>query len=272
MKAGDRDVLRDFFRKWQEVIEEFHITPEHIYNWDEKGVMIGLTGREWVLAARDRKEAYAIQDGNRESVTVIECASQANISAFPHILPPYIISAGNTYTAANFRYLVETEYGDANILKGAVFRKSKNGYTDNKIGFDYIKWFDLQTREFADNGRIHRLALVDGHSSHLTLEIIEYCMQPHVNIHIVCLPAHSTHILQPMDVGIFGPLSRAYKKEVSAWCRDRTNGRMSFASFLLCYHRARETAITNRNVQKAFEATGLLPLNPRVVLDSRKVR
>lgn len=294
MKAGDREVLRDFFRKWEEVIEKFGILPEHIYNWDEKGVMIGITGREWVLGARNKKESYAVQDGSRESVTVIECgraglvyggtarllldseasapASQQNVSKVPHLLPPYIISAGDTYTASNFKYIVENNYKNSTILAGAAFRKSPNGYTDNKLGFDYVKFFDRNTRDFADNGRFHRLVLLDGHSSHLTLEIIEYCMQPHVNIHIICLPAHSTHILQPMDVGVFGPLSRAYKKEVSAWCRDPTNGRMSFSAFLLLYHRARETAITNRNVQRAFEATGLVPLNPRVVLDSRKVR
>lgn len=289
MKAGDKEVLRDFFMKWQEVIERFGILPEHIYNWDEKGVMLGITGCEWVLGARNKRESYAVQDGNRESVTVIECgrggfrslldsegnapASQhLNVATPPHLLPPYIISAGDTYTAANFKYLVENQYNDPTILAGAAFRKSPKGYTDNKIGFDYVRFFDKHTRGSTDNGRIHRLALVDGHSSHLTLEIIEYCMQAHVNIHIICLPAHSTHILQPMDVGVFGPLTRAYKKEVSTWCRDPTNGRMSFAAFLLLYHQARNSAITNHNIQKAFEATGLIPINPRIVLDSRKVR
>ena len=31
------------------------------------------------------------------------------------------------------------------------------------------------------------------------------------NIHLVCLPPHTTHLIQPLDVGVFGPIK-------SAWC------------------------------------------------------
>lgn len=45
---------------------------------------------------------------------------------------------------------------------------------------------------------------------------------------------------------------------------------MSFASFLYCYHHARQRAITNRNIRRAFEGCGLIPEDPERVL--RKVR
>lgn len=73
---------------------------------------------------------------------------------------------------------------------------------------------------------------MDGHGSHLTTEIIKYCVER--KIHILCLPAHSTHRLQPLDVGIFGPLNKAYKKQVSEWTRNETDGgKINLASFFL---------------------------------------
>ena len=31
---------------------------------------------------------------------------------------------------------------------------------------------------------------------------------------VLCLPPHSTHLLQPLDVGLFGPLQHAYPEEI----------------------------------------------------------
>ena len=32
----------------------------------------------------------------------------------------------------------------------------------------------------------------------------------------LCLPPHTTHFIQPLDVGCFGPLNKAYKKQLEA--------------------------------------------------------
>ena len=82
----------------------------------------------------------------------------------------------------------------------------------------------------------YRLLIIDGHDSHVTLEFIEYCDA--ANIKPYCLPPHSTHLLQPLDVGLFSPLQKAYGKAV-----DRIS-RFSFAkiwkvSFLLLLVEAR---------------------------------
>jgi hypothetical protein len=48
----------------------------------------------------------------------------------------------------------------------------------------------------------------DSHGSHDTLNLIELAQQH--NIILFCLPPHTTHKLQPLDVGVFGPFSRAW--------------------------------------------------------------
>lgn len=104
---------------------------------------------------------------------------------------------------------------------------------------------------------------MDGHGSHLTLEVIEYCLAN--DIHLMCFPAHLTHMIQPLDVGIFGPIQRAYDKQAREWIKNPANGRMSLASFFLLYHQARET-VRNNMVASSFRGTGLVPISEDQVL------
>jgi hypothetical protein len=53
--------------------------------------------------------------------------------------------------------------------------------------------------------------IVDGHGSHVTSELIEVAVRH--NFEIFRLPLHTTHRLQPLDVGVFGPLQRQWQKQ-----------------------------------------------------------
>ncbi len=60
-----------------------------------------------------------------------------------------------------------------------------------------------------------RLLIVDGHNSHFSTEFIKFCSKK--NIELFCLPPHTTHILQPLDVGLFGPLQSYYGRSVEEY-------------------------------------------------------
>jgi len=61
----------------------------------------------------------------------------------------------------------------------------KKGYTSGEIGVAWLKDWDKQTKEKAD-GRT-RLLVVDGHSSHYTLEFLEYACNN--DIVVLCYPS-----------------------------------------------------------------------------------
>jgi len=69
-------------------------------------------------------------------------------------------------------------------------------------------------------GKPHILIL-DGHGSHLTWQFFNFCLER--NIHPICLPVECTHILQPLDVELFGPLSHCYSNELDIWVRKGGN-------------------------------------------------
>jgi hypothetical protein len=50
---------------------------------------------------------------------------------------------------------------------------------------------------------------MDGHSTHVALDVVKWAWKH--RIIIFCLPAHMTAHLQPLDVGLFGPLKTSYK-------------------------------------------------------------
>ena len=84
---------------------------------------------------------------------------------------------------------------------------SENGWTSNEIGFTWLKsTFDIHTKH-CTIGR-YRLLIFDGHGSHVTPEFDYYCCEN--AIIVLCMPAHSSHLLQPLDVGCFSALKRFY--------------------------------------------------------------
>jgi hypothetical protein len=57
-----------------------------------------------------------------------------------------------------------------------------------------------------------RLLLLDGYGSHLTARFIAFCLDE--NIDLVYLLLHTSHLLQPLNVGVFSPLKRALSAEI----------------------------------------------------------
>lgn len=135
-------------------------------------------------------------------------------------------------------------------------------YNDSKISLEWLtRVFDPQTKAVA-NGR-PRVLICDGFGTHDTLEILQFCFENHI---LLCrIPSHTSHKLQPCDVGPFAPLKTAYRDEVERLYRGGldTVGKEHFISL---YKPARDKAISKRNILAGWAATGLFPFNPERVL------
>lgn len=129
-----------------------------------------------------------------------------------------------------------------------------------EISTEWIKHFDTQTRQ-RSNGNA-RLLLVDGHVTHYTRAFLEYAREH--NIHVLCYPAHATHVYQGLDVALFGPLKTAFVQERDRWEREQ-HEKVSKANFLEIYGRAHVRVMTPDNIRAAFRASGSWPINPNVV-------
>jgi hypothetical protein len=97
------------------------------------------------------------------------------------------------------------------------------------------------------------------------MDFIEYCDRNRILLAVY--PPHSTHTLQPLDVVMFKPFSSAYSNQVAAFmerCQGLTS--MSKRDFYPMFIAAWEASFKKDTILKAFEATGLSPLQPEVIL------
>jgi hypothetical protein len=110
---------------------------------------------------------------------------------------------------------------------------------------------------------VYRLLILDGHSSHATPEFDQFCKDN--KIITLCMPPHTSHLLQPLDVGCYSPLKVVYGHEVTELARQSIF-HVDKLDFLWIYRRIKLTALSEINVRAGFQATGLIPFNPERVL------
>jgi hypothetical protein len=84
------------------------------------------------------------------------------------------------------------------------------------------------------------------------------------------MPPHTSHLLQPLDVGCFSPLKVAYGHQVSELARQRVF-HIDKQDFLQIYLSIRRTVLSEQNIQASFRATGLVPACAERVLSSLTV-
>jgi hypothetical protein len=85
------------------------------------------------------------------------------------------------------------------------------------------------------------------------------------------MPPHLSHILQPLDVGCFAPLKQAYKKEIRVLADSHIHY-IDKKAFLAAFTQVFNKAFPNDNILSSFRATGLVPLDPEVVLSKLEVK
>jgi hypothetical protein len=250
----DPKSLREWFTTVQRVIDENGIQPEDIYNFDETGFAMGLISAQKVVT---RAEYYGrrsiLQPGNREWVTAVEA-----ICADGYSLPPCVIFKGKVAIMGWFD----------NLPKDWRFEVSNNGWTTDEIGLRWLQKHFIPHTNSRVRGRF-QLLILDGHGSHLTPQFDRICAEN--NIIPLCMPSHSSHLLQPLDVGCFAVLKRAYGRFISDLARCGYNHIDKF-DFLDDYKRARLEAFHQPAIiHNSFAASGLVPVDAERVLSKLNI-
>lgn len=194
------DVISGWFQKVKQVLdrENLHFRPNQIWNADESGFsdetlcklcyLLLIERRfflgEYVCVRANTKHVFEQNGGSGKNfTTVLLCSNAAG-----EILPPFVI-----YGAKSVNPL-----WCLNGPSNALYRCTDSGWISELTFIDwFINCFLVQTKN------IDRplLLVMDNHPSHINIDIIELAMQN--NVIILCLPPHTTHALQPLDVVTF---------------------------------------------------------------------
>lgn len=150
------------------------------------------------------------------------------------------------------------------IYKATLLRESwtKNGpsqcrYNCSESGWmesvHFVEWFDKIFIEYVKELDGPKLLVFDGHTSHISIELIELAREN--DVHLLCLPAHSSHVLQPLDVSVYKPLKTKWKQLLDEFYLSG-NSIVSKELFPSLLEQVREKALTRTNAVSGFEATG----------------
>lgn len=246
----------------EEKIKKYRIKHTNIYNFDEKGFLLGICRTTKRILPIDhlkkQKTLGSSQDGSREFISLI-----ATICADGSAIPPALIYQGESHDLRD-SWLEDFDHS----ADQAHFAASDKGWTSNNLGISWLtSVFERYTSLKVGNG--YRLLLADGHSSHLNMQFIDFCDSHRIILAI--LPPHSTHRLQPLDVGIFSPLATTYSIEINRLFQSSSGfTRITKRNFWPIFNIAWKKVLTMNNIRSAFEATGIYPIQPSKVLDHLK--
>ncbi|XP_041369513.1 uncharacterized protein LOC121383507 [Gigantopelta aegis] len=88
------------------------------------------------------------------------------------------------------------------------------------------------------------------------------------HIILFVLPAHTSHVLQPMDVGCFGPFERIYNGMRHTYIREHATSGIDRHSLCETVCKVYCVALTPANLQSSFRKTGIYPFDRDVIQPS----
>lgn len=165
-----------------------------LWNCDETAFCTSPTAAK-ILARRGSRTVHELGGDSGRLYITVHCAC----SASGQRLPPFILYKGkNMYQ----RWMAG---GPAGTLYGV----SDSGWMDAP---NYLSWFTKlllpAVSHLTETGPV--VLVQDGHHSHISLDLIRRAREN--NVILLCLPPNTTHLLQPLDVGAFSPVKKAWKK------------------------------------------------------------
>jgi hypothetical protein len=247
-----------YFNLLRRKLDEYKVQPEDIYNVDETGFFIGIASESKRIFSKESHEIGSpkphLHDINCERITAIAC-----ICADGSKLPPGLIYQ-SAASKIQDTWLQDFDSEDHNCF----FTSSPSGWTNDDVCLAWLRdVFDRETKPKA-RGR-WRLLFVDGYGSYVTMKFLDYCEEN--KILLATYPPHSTYTLQPLNVGIFSPLSKAYDDEVETFLHASQGlNTITKREFFGLFWKAWNKAVSPANIEDSWRATGLVPWNPDVIL------
>lgn len=199
-KACDPFVIYGYFEMLERVVEELGLKekPKQIYNLDETSIC-NDPSKGKIIGQKGYKATRTTSGPGRNNTTILLATNACGDK-----IPPLIIFQGkNLWT--------QWLYPNENVK--TAYAVSDKGWMETTIFERYMK----ETFVPAIGTERPVLLIFDGHSTHVDLSVIQYAASQ--GITILKLPAHSSHILQPLDCSAMKPLKDRWEDEIIKWQR-----------------------------------------------------
>jgi hypothetical protein len=152
--------------------------------------------------------------------------------------------------------------------EGCAYNVSESGWMESE---QFIAWFNVVFLEHCKRLEGPKILIMDNHGSHISLDIIDRAREN--NVHILALPAHSSHLTQPLDVGVFKHVKAIWREIVEAFFKSSGFQNVEKSNFASLFAKIKSSgkAFLRRHIVAGFEQTGIFPIN-RHAIDASKLK
>jgi hypothetical protein len=138
-----------------------------------------------------------------------------------------------------------------------VYNSSPSGWFDL---FSFTDWFKKVFLRHVRHQPGRKLLIGDNLRSHISNEVIDLCKEK--DIMFVCLPPNATHLMQPLDVGLFAPMKQAWRKQLTeASNLDPSTKHLSKKEFPSMLRDLIDVLHPREIMPNAFARCGLFPVD-----------
>ena len=219
-----------------------------IFNVDESRFPLsGTNGKLKIITARGAKNVYRLAPDTKEQVTALGCISAAGDSTKPFVIYPGV------RPKFNFEGVQPEDYDLGTSLNGWISADCFFGWLSN-LFFPSVQ----------NKVPFPILLFMDGHASHINLAVSSFCREN--NIILYSFPPHASHVIQPLDVTVYGPLNKQWNAALTDFARRYKGLSMSRTHFFGVFDAAWKKSIENKQAAvSGFRKCGLVPFNPDAV-------
>ena len=238
--------LREFFENMRPSLDpsgEKYCEPECVVNYDETA-MTDSAGDPFVITRRSTKSPRIALNNHKTNRSVMFA-----VTADGKVLAPYVCTK-TKYKAQDTEAYPECHWDT-----------SKSGWFTMEV-FD--RWFQTVIVPWAKThpGK-RKLVIGDALPAHFSPKT--YILAGEEGIQFKLLPPNSTHFLQPLDVAVFAPLKRAWKKALLDYKMSEGHKSLLKKDFAAMLKEA-VAKIKPETVLSSFRTTGLVPFNPEIAV------
>ena len=244
-KASSPESLKRYYSLLEQILTKYGLTNDAalIFNMDESGFPLDPKPLKGVFV-RGEKNPCSVSSGNKAQITVVGC-----VSAGGQCLPPMIVWPRKTMPPS-------LAVGE---IPGSVYGLSDSGWMNQHL---FCRWFKRHFLRYAPAAR-PLLLLLDGHSSHYCPETLKLAQEEEVII--LALPPNTTHLTQPLDKGVFGPLKMKWRQVVHDFRVSHPGQVVNQYNFCRLFSKAWIEGMTAINICAGFRTTGIHPLNADIL-------
>lgn len=103
---------------------------------------------------------------------------------------------------------------------------------------------------------------MDNHESHMTIAGLDFCKNN--NIEVLTLPPHTSHRLQPLDRGVFGPLKTYFDHSCKAWMLNHSGIPITIDRIAELVAEPLLKGASSMNIIAGFRSTSIWPFNREI--------